>query len=45
MRKRSILLVDDDYFVLNGIGKYLSNKGYEVITADVAKKEWNCWMK
>ncbi len=38
MRKRSILLVDDDYFVLNGIGKYLSNKGYEVITADSGEK-------
>lgn len=38
MRKYSILLVDDDHFVLNGIGKYLSNKGYEVITADSGEK-------
>ncbi len=34
MRKYSILLVDDDPFVLNGIGKYLSKEGYEVVTAD-----------
>ena len=38
MRKYSILLVDDDHFVLNGIGKYLSNKGYEVVTADSGEK-------
>jgi YesN/AraC family two-component response regulator len=38
MKKYTILLVDDDYFVLNGIGKYLSNKGYDVITADSGEK-------
>lgn len=38
MGKYTILLVDDDYFVLNGIGKYLSNKGYYVITADSGEK-------
>ena len=38
MRKYTILLVDDDHFVLNGIGKYLSNKGYDVITADSGEK-------
>ena len=38
MRRYTILLVDDDHFVLNGIGKYLSNKGYDVITADSGEK-------
>ncbi len=38
MRKYTILLVDDDHFVLNGIGQYLSNKGYCVITADSGEK-------
>jgi YesN/AraC family two-component response regulator len=34
MGKYSILLVDDDPFVLNGIGKYLLNRGYAVVTTD-----------
>ncbi len=38
MRRYTILLVDDDHFVLNGIGKYLSSKGYDVITADSGEK-------
>lgn len=33
MGKYTILLVDDDAFVLNGIGQYLSNKGFHVETA------------
>ncbi|MCG6880000.1 MAG: response regulator [Deltaproteobacteria bacterium] len=38
MRKYNILLVDDDYFVLNGMGKYLSGRGYNVTTADSGEK-------
>lgn len=38
MIRYTILLVDDDYFVLNGIGKYLSNKGYDVMIADSGEK-------
>ena len=38
MRRYTILLVDDDHFVLNRIGKYLSSKGYDVITADSGEK-------
>ncbi len=36
----SILLVDDDYFVLNGIGNYLAGKGYGVTTADSGEKAY-----
>jgi CheY-like chemotaxis protein len=34
MRKHHILLVDDDPFILTGIGKDLSGEGYAVTTAD-----------
>ncbi len=33
MGKYTILLVDDDAFVLNGIGRYLSTRGFHVETA------------
>ncbi len=38
MRKFSILLVDDDPFILTGIGTYLESEGYEVTTADSGRK-------
>ena len=34
MRKYSILLVDDDPFILTGIGQNLENEGYKVTTAE-----------
>jgi DNA-binding response OmpR family regulator len=33
MRNYKLLLVDDDPFILTGIGKDLENEGYEVVTA------------
>jgi DNA-binding response OmpR family regulator len=33
MRKYKLLLVDDDPFILTGIGKDLENEGFEVLTA------------
>jgi DNA-binding NtrC family response regulator len=38
MRKHHILLVDDDPFILTGIGKDLSGEGYAVTTADSGKQ-------
>ena len=34
MRKHTILLVDDDPFILTGIGQNLESEGYEVTTAE-----------
>ena len=34
MKKYSILLVDDDHFILNGIGQILESEGYRVVTAE-----------
>jgi DNA-binding response OmpR family regulator len=34
LRKYSILLVDDDPFILTGIGQNLENEGYKVTTAE-----------
>ena len=34
MRKHSILLVDDDPFILTGIGQSLESEGYAVSTAE-----------
>ena len=38
MRKYKLLLVDDDPFILTGIGKDLENEGYEVVTAQSGEK-------
>lgn len=38
MRKLHILLVDDDPFILTGIGKDLSGEGYAVTTADSGER-------
>jgi len=38
MRKHSILLVDDDPFIIAGTGKDLERKGYQVTTADNGEK-------
>lgn len=37
MRKYEILVVDDDPLILQSIGPYLENRGYNVITADNGK--------
>lgn len=34
MKKYSILLVDDDHFILTGIGQILESEGYQVATAE-----------
>ncbi len=38
MNMYRILLVDDDPFILESIGKYLDNKGYDVTTAENGEK-------
>jgi len=38
MKKYDILLVDDDPFILNGMGKDLEGEGYRVTTADSGEK-------
>lgn len=38
MRRANILLVDDDPFILTGIGKDLEGEGYEVTTADSGER-------
>ncbi|MDJ0781768.1 MAG: response regulator [Desulfosarcinaceae bacterium] len=38
MRNYRLLLVDDDPFILTGIGKDLENEGYEVVTAQSGEK-------
>ena len=34
MRQHSILLVDDDPFILTGVGQNLESEGYQVTTAE-----------
>ena len=38
MRKYDVLLVDDDPFILTGIGQNLENEGYEVTLAESGEK-------